>query len=113
MILDLSFQQIGLNICAGDTKILREMDANELAKTRRVVITRGLGISVRLQDRIGLNNLILQTGFDGLLESKLKLLKLFSSLVIEFCRYYCVILMAYIWIDFFPWSIRCCNESKY
>lgn len=61
-------EQIGLNICAGYAKILREMDANELAETRRVIVTRSLCISISFQDRIGLNNLILQAYLDRVLK---------------------------------------------
>ena len=40
-----------------------EVDADELAEAGGVVVPDGLGIAVRLQDGVGVDNTILQVGF--------------------------------------------------
>ena len=56
------FEEVRLNIGARDETRRVEVDANKFSKTRRVIVTNGLGITVCLQDRVGLDDLVLQGG---------------------------------------------------
>ena len=49
-----------LDVTAGEFAFAREMDANELSETRRVVVSHGLGVAERLQHGVGLHDLLFQ-----------------------------------------------------
>ena len=49
-----------LNVATGDTSVLREVNANEFAEARRVVIAHSLRIAERLQHRVRLHDLVLE-----------------------------------------------------
>jgi len=57
------FQQVGLNIGTSDAKDVGEVNTNEFTEARRVVVTRGLGVTIRFQDGICRDDLIFQTWF--------------------------------------------------
>ena len=52
-----SFQQVVRDVAADDAALGVEVDLDELSEPRRVVVTRGLGISESLQNRVGVENL--------------------------------------------------------
>ena len=53
------FKQIRLDVSACDLSTRVEVNANEFAETRRVVVSRGFGITVGFQHRIRRHNLVL------------------------------------------------------
>ena len=53
-------KQVPVNVSTGDAAIRRETDANEFAKTTRVVIPLSLCVPESLKDRICLQNLTFQ-----------------------------------------------------
>ena len=56
-------QEIDVNEAAGEFAHVVEVDPDELAKPRRVVVSDGFGIAVGFQDRIGVHNPIFEVGF--------------------------------------------------
>ena len=52
-----SLQQVVRDVAADDAALGVEVDLDELSEPRRVVVTRGLGISESLQNRVGVENL--------------------------------------------------------
>jgi hypothetical protein len=58
-------QQIGLDISTSQLSGRSEMDTDELTETGRVVITGCLGVSERLKDGIGLDDLVFKGYFLG------------------------------------------------
>ena len=67
------FQQVGLDIGAGNAKDVGKVNANEFTETGRVVVTGGLGVAIGLQDWIGRDDLIFQTWFVWILNLALLL----------------------------------------
>merc|ERR1711899_714789 len=53
-------QQVGLNVTTAEFSRLGEVNPDEFTETGGVVIPRGLGITIRFQDRIGGYNLVLK-----------------------------------------------------
>ena len=51
-------EQVPVDSCTGNTAIVCETDTNELSETRRVVVASSLRVSERLQDRVGLEDLV-------------------------------------------------------
>merc|ERR1719391_960587 len=62
-------QKVGLDIGGGDLGGGTEVDTDELTEAGRVVVTDGLGVTVGLQGRVGLNNLLLKGAGVGALGS--------------------------------------------
>merc|ERR1719462_401040 len=59
-------QKVGLDVGRGDLHVGAELDTDELTESGGVVVTDGLGVTVGLQGRIGLNDLFLEgTGVGG------------------------------------------------
>lgn len=58
-------EQIGLHARADDVMTPIEVDLNELAESRRVVVASGLGIAERLHDRIRRQHFLLDLGLFG------------------------------------------------
>ena len=56
-------QQVGHNVAPSQLSRSVEVNSDKLSKAGGVVIPRGLGVTVRLQDRIGGHNLVLQSHF--------------------------------------------------
>ena len=50
-------EQVGINVGARDEA---KVDADELPKARRVVVLHRFGVAERLEDRVGLQELILE-----------------------------------------------------
>ena len=59
------FQQIGLHIAAFDVVLLVTVDFHILAKPTAVVVAHRLRVTKALQQRVGIQNLILNTGSDA------------------------------------------------
>ena len=55
-----SLKQIMTDVSSGNLALGVKMNLNELSEARRVVVAGSLGISKCLQDRIGVQNLLLQ-----------------------------------------------------
>ena len=55
-------QEVSLNVTASHSSHVVEPDADELAEPGGVVVPHGLGVAVRLQHRVGLDNLVLKGG---------------------------------------------------
>jgi hypothetical protein len=55
------FQQVSFNVCSYDVSSRTEFDSNKLTKPRRVVVSDGLSITKRFQNRVSLKNLLLQS----------------------------------------------------
>merc|ERR1711936_106993 len=53
-------QKVGLDIGGGDLASGSEVDTDELTEARGVVVSDGLGVTVGLQGRVGLDNLLLE-----------------------------------------------------
>merc|ERR1711970_767160 len=53
-------QKVGLDIGGGDLASGSEVDTDELTEARGVVVSDGLGVTVGLQGRVGLDNLLLK-----------------------------------------------------
>merc|ERR1712198_86365 len=62
-------QKVGLDIGGGDLGGGTEVDTDELTKAGRVVVTHGLGVTVSLQGRVGLDDLLLKGAGVGALGS--------------------------------------------
>merc|ERR1719193_200291 len=61
------FQEVGLDIGGGDLGGGAEMDTDELTEAGGVVVSDGFGVTVGLQGRVGLDNLLLEgTGVGAL-----------------------------------------------
>ena len=56
-------QEVSLNVTASHSSHVVEPDANELAEPGGVVVPHGLGVAVRLQHGVGLDDLVLKGGF--------------------------------------------------
>ena len=56
------FEDVGLDVAAGDLALHVEVDADELAEAGAVVVAGRLGVSKRLQDRVRLHDLVLERG---------------------------------------------------
>ena len=54
------FENVGLDVAAGDLALHVEVDADELAEAGAVVVAGRLGVSKRLQDRVRLHDLVLE-----------------------------------------------------
>merc|ERR1711971_1173644 len=61
------FQQVDDHVSARELTTSIEPDTDEFTKSRGVVIPQGLGITPGLQDRVGLDNLVLKTNLALLL----------------------------------------------
>ena len=56
-------EQVDVNVATGELSHVVEVDPDELAKPRRVVVSDGFGVAVGFQDRIGVHNPIFEVGF--------------------------------------------------
>ena len=56
-------QKVDVDEPPGQLSHVVEVDPDELAKPRRVVVSDGFGIAVGFQDRIGVHNPIFEVGF--------------------------------------------------
>merc|ERR1719173_211695 len=61
-------QKVGLDIGGGDFGGGAKVDTDELTESGGVVVTDGLGVTVGLQGRVGLDNLLLEGTGVGALE---------------------------------------------
>ena len=59
------FEQIGLDVAALDVVLLVAVHLHVLAKTRGIVVAHGLGVTKTLQERIRIENLVLNAGADA------------------------------------------------
>ena len=59
------FEQIGLHVAALDVVLLVAVHLHVLAETRGVVVAHRLGVTKALQERIGVENLVLNAGADA------------------------------------------------
>ena len=59
-------EQVDNHVGSGQLSRGVEVDTDELSKPGRVVVPHGLGIAPRLEDGVGLDNLVLKRGFSFL-----------------------------------------------
>merc|ERR1719393_51626 len=60
-------EQVGHDVTTAELSAGSEVDSDELTETRRVVVPRGLGVAVGLQDGVGSHNLVLKGDLLGFL----------------------------------------------